>query len=176
MPLEAELSLLEALLPPPDFELVLLLCFPLVDGIIVSPMIEFRIDLDQPPTTMRVIGSRERSMFDALRQTHQKRPYPIAAETEGRVSDGTRGTFRSGPRVSISNTKELQWVPVHQRKGAAGTTDQSSRREDHRRTRSAALAAKDKPDRNRDANGKSNNDPEVKKVSDGSKQKSDDRA
>lgn len=37
-------------------------------------------------------------------------------------------------------------------------------------------AAKDKPDRNRDANGKSNNDPEVKKVSDGSKQKSDDRA
>lgn len=39
-----------------------------------------------------------------------------------------------------------------------------------------SMRAKDKPDRNRDANGKSNNDPEVKKVSDGSKQKSDDRA
>ncbi|NLS06268.1 hypothetical protein HGP14_23365 [Rhizobium sp. P32RR-XVIII] len=61
MPLEAELSLLEALLPPPDFELVLLPCVPLVDGIIVSPIIEIMIDLDQIQTTMRVNGSRERS-------------------------------------------------------------------------------------------------------------------
>lgn len=166
MPLEAELSLLEALLPPPDFELVLLLCFPLVDGIIVSPMIEFRIDLDQPPTTMRVIGSRERSMFDALRQTHQKRPYPIAAETEGRVSDGTRGTFRSGPRVT-SSPKERRCRHDGSIFSPGGPQENKKR---------GSMRAKDKPDRNRDANGISNNDPEVKKVSDGSKQKSDDRA
>ncbi|MBB3138622.1 hypothetical protein FHS26_006401 [Rhizobium pisi] len=58
--------------------------------------------------------------------------------------------------------------------GAPGTTDQSPRWEGpQENTPRGYLPAKDNPDKNRDANGESNSDPEVKKVSDAFKTKGD---
>jgi hypothetical protein len=58
--------------------------------------------------------------------------------------------------------------------GAPGTTDQSPRWEGpQENTPRAYLPAKDDPDRAEDANGETNADPEVKKISDGFKQKGD---
>jgi hypothetical protein len=56
--------------------------------------------------------------------------------------------------------------------GAPGRTDQSPRWEGPQENRPGSyMPAKDDPDKVRDANGESNSDPEVKKVSDGLKQK-----
>jgi hypothetical protein len=56
--------------------------------------------------------------------------------------------------------------------GAPGTTEQSPRWEGPQETRPPGyLPAKDDPDRTEDANGETNASPEVKKVSDGLKQK-----
>ncbi|MGZ2488083.1 hypothetical protein ACVITL_006668 [Rhizobium pisi] len=58
--------------------------------------------------------------------------------------------------------------------GAPGTTDQSPRWEGpQENTPRGYMPAKDNPDKNRDANGESNSDPEVKKVSDAFKTKGD---
>lgn len=58
--------------------------------------------------------------------------------------------------------------------GAPGTTDQSPRWEGPQENAPRGyLPAKDNPDKNRDANGESNSDPEVKKVSDAFKTKGD---
>ncbi|NEI72524.1 hypothetical protein GR212_23455 [Rhizobium lusitanum] len=58
--------------------------------------------------------------------------------------------------------------------GAPGTTDQSPRWEGpQENTPKGYLPAKDNPDKDRDANGESNGDPEVKKVSDAFKTKDD---
>ncbi|MBB3917314.1 hypothetical protein [Rhizobium fabae] len=58
--------------------------------------------------------------------------------------------------------------------GAPGTTDQSPRWEGpQENTPRGYLPAKDNPDKNRDANGESSSDPEVKKVSDAFKIKGD---
>jgi hypothetical protein len=51
--------------------------------------------------------------------------------------------------------------------GAAGTTDQSPRWEGpQENTPRGYIPAKDNPDKDRDANGESNSDPEVKHISD----------
>ncbi|MBW9117340.1 hypothetical protein JNB88_27350 [Rhizobium cauense] len=56
--------------------------------------------------------------------------------------------------------------------GAPGTTDQSPRWEGPPENRPRGyLPAQDYPDRAQDANGETNADPEVKKISDGLKQK-----
>lgn len=56
--------------------------------------------------------------------------------------------------------------------GAPGTTDQSPRWEGPPENRPRGyLPAQDDPDRAQDANGETNADPEVKKISDGLKQK-----
>jgi hypothetical protein len=58
--------------------------------------------------------------------------------------------------------------------GAPGTTDQSPRWEGpQENTPRGYMPAKDNPDKHRDANGESNSDPEVKKVSDAFKTKDD---
>ena len=58
--------------------------------------------------------------------------------------------------------------------GAPGTTDQSPRWEGpQENTPRGYLRAKDEHDRDRDANGESNSDTEVKKVSDAFKTKDD---
>lgn len=58
--------------------------------------------------------------------------------------------------------------------GAPGTTDQSPRWEGpQENTPKGYMPAKDNPDKDRDANGESNSDPEVKKVSDAFKTKDD---
>lgn len=56
--------------------------------------------------------------------------------------------------------------------GTPGTTDQSPRWEGPQESRPPGyMPASDDPDKAKDANGESNRDPEVKKVSDGLKQK-----
>ncbi|RUM00174.1 hypothetical protein [Rhizobium chutanense] len=58
--------------------------------------------------------------------------------------------------------------------GAAGTTDQSPRWEGPKgNTPRGYLKAKDDPDRNRDAKGENNRDPETKNLGDALKQKGD---
>jgi hypothetical protein len=58
--------------------------------------------------------------------------------------------------------------------GAPGTTDQSPRWEGPQENRPKGyMPAKDDPDKDRDAHGESNSDPEVKKVSDAFKTKGD---
>jgi hypothetical protein len=58
--------------------------------------------------------------------------------------------------------------------GTPGTTDQSPRWEGpQENTPSGYLRAKDDPDQDRDSNGESNSDPEVKKVTDAFKTKDD---
>jgi hypothetical protein len=58
--------------------------------------------------------------------------------------------------------------------GAPGTTDQSPRWEGPQENRPPGyMPAKDDPDKARDANGETSSDPEVKKVSDGLRQKDD---
>ncbi len=58
--------------------------------------------------------------------------------------------------------------------GAPGTTDQSPRWEGpQENTPRGYMQAKDDPDRDRDANGESNSDPEIKKVSDAFRTKDD---
>ncbi|RDJ03253.1 hypothetical protein [Rhizobium grahamii] len=59
--------------------------------------------------------------------------------------------------------------------GTPGTTDQSPRWEGPEENRPRGyLPAKDDPDSARDANGESNADPQVKKISEGLKQRGDD--
>ncbi|MFS2153296.1 MULTISPECIES: hypothetical protein [unclassified Rhizobium] len=59
-----------------------------------------------------------------------------------------------------------------QSEGAPGTTDQSPRWEGPRENIPPGyLPAEDNPDTAKDANGETNADPEVKKISDGLKQK-----
>ncbi|ANK86284.1 MULTISPECIES: hypothetical protein [Rhizobium] len=56
--------------------------------------------------------------------------------------------------------------------GAPGTTDQSPRWEGPKGNRPRGyLKAKDDPDKNRDANGENNRDPEMNDISDAMKQK-----
>jgi hypothetical protein len=58
--------------------------------------------------------------------------------------------------------------------GAPGTTDQSPRWEGpQENTPRGYMPAKDNPDKDRDANGESNSDPELNKVSDAFKTKDD---
>lgn len=58
------------------------------------------------------------------------------------------------------------------KKGAPGTTDQSPRWEGPQESIPPGyMPAKNDPDRTADANGETNSDPIVKKVSDGCKQK-----
>ena len=60
------------------------------------------------------------------------------------------------------------------RDGAAGTTDQSPRWEGPEENRPRGyLPPKDDPDSAHDANGETNSDPTVRKVSEGLKQKGD---
>jgi len=58
--------------------------------------------------------------------------------------------------------------------GAPGTTDQSPRWEGPQENKPRGyLPAKDDPDEAQDANGETNSNPSVKKISDGLKQKGD---
>ena len=61
--------------------------------------------------------------------------------------------------------------------GAPGTTEQSPRWEGPKENRPRGyMPAKDDPDKTRDANGETNSDPEVKNISDGLKQRGDDKS